>query len=100
MTIAEAGVVVGIAFTVSSVGVGVFRYMLKSHEDVCTVRWDSHQAAQHATDQKNDERHTDNQKNIYEVKQSQIYTERQLATILTTLAVLAERTKVDRTKVE
>lgn len=93
MTLPEFGIVVSISATVGGVGVGVFRFMLKGHEDICKVRWESLESSRHASDLKNDERHASNQKDIIEVKQSQIHTERQLSTILTTLAVLAERTK-------
>lgn len=93
MTVPEVGIVVAIASTVGGAAVGVFRWMLHGHEAICSERWISLKDSQHEVAKKNDERHLDNQKDIGEVKQSQVRTETQLSQIATTLAVLAERTK-------
>jgi len=93
MTLPEVGIVVAIASSVGGAAVGIFRWMLRGHEAVCSERWMSLKESQHETAKKNDERHADNQKDIGEVKQSQVRTETQLSAIATTLAVLAERTK-------
>jgi hypothetical protein len=95
VTLNEWGAVVAIAATLAGIGTGVFRHMLKSHEDVCTERWTSLKDASHEKSKRDDERHYDNQRQFIEVKQSQTSLATVMGDVARTVAVLAERTKAD-----
>ena len=89
MPLQELSTVIGIAATVAGLGVGVFRYMLKSHEDVCAERYAGLQRGHAELTKIGDERHVENIDRINEVKASQIRSEGQLNAIAQTLAVMA-----------
>ena len=51
---------VGIATALAGVGVGVFRWMLKSHEDICAERYLAIEAISAQVGKLSDERHEEN----------------------------------------
>jgi hypothetical protein len=60
MTMQEIGAVIGIAATVAGLGVGVFRWMLKGHEDVCAQRYAGIISGHEQLEKTSDERHREN----------------------------------------